>query len=269
MPRQGTSARKREREGKAEVKPGRIGWVRGTKLVFFRGFQDDFIQAAEISKVEAGKFYDNVTAQYLKKYGYNTPYDGDLRDDQDVASDVDEDEDVNTLPAEEGEVRSAYYDEVRTIRIWCCTHFHSIALTISCRQKIAFWFRTEYGGAIKTTKKGKKAKIPTFKEIFDHGELGPVRPARPRIVNFYLNRCYEERIKARFEAKWALVKDRPMAPASITVQNEVIREAWRAETPAFKAEIVEALEKEHQANLDAYEVAMSGDPPTTPEGFQM
>jgi hypothetical protein len=80
-----------------------------------QGYKDDYIKAAEISKVQAGKFYDDVAADYLKKYGYNTPYNGDLKEGLDVASDVDEDEDVDNLPAEEGQARSAFYDEIRTV----------------------------------------------------------------------------------------------------------------------------------------------------------
>jgi hypothetical protein len=80
-----------------------------------QGHRDEYIKAAELGKVHAGRFYDDVSSEYLKKYGYHTPWNGDLREGQDVASDVDEDEDVDDLPAEEGEARSKYFNELRTV----------------------------------------------------------------------------------------------------------------------------------------------------------
>jgi hypothetical protein len=115
MPRQGTARRKREREGLPDVKPGRVGWVHGTKLEFMQGFKDDFIKAAELGKVQAGCFYDNVTLEYLKKYGYHTSWDRDLCEGQDIVSDVDEDEDMDDLPTEVSTARSEYTDLFRMV----------------------------------------------------------------------------------------------------------------------------------------------------------
>jgi hypothetical protein len=89
--------------------------VHGTKLKFMQDFKDDFVKAAEIGKVQAGRFYDDVTLEYLKKYGYHTSWDRDLREGQDIASDVDKDEDVDDLPAEVGTARSEYTDLLRTV----------------------------------------------------------------------------------------------------------------------------------------------------------
>ncbi|KAJ7743670.1 hypothetical protein B0H14DRAFT_2637416 [Mycena olivaceomarginata] len=44
-----------------------------------------------------------------------TPWNGDLREGQDVVSDVNEDEDVDDLPAEEGEAHSKYFNELCTV----------------------------------------------------------------------------------------------------------------------------------------------------------
>lgn len=100
MPRKGTAARRRAREGLPPVKPGKIAWVHGTKLVFFEAHKDAFLAAAEIK--EMGDFYSRVSQLYLNKYGYNTPWDEDLEEGQDVADDVDPDEDVDSLSREEG-----------------------------------------------------------------------------------------------------------------------------------------------------------------------
>lgn len=78
-------------------------------------YKEDFIRATEIGKVEAGKFYDDVAHDYLAKYGYNTPWNGDLKEGADVASDVDKDEDIDSLAPAEAEARSSYFNAVRTV----------------------------------------------------------------------------------------------------------------------------------------------------------
>ncbi|KAJ6449248.1 hypothetical protein C8R47DRAFT_1084781 [Mycena vitilis] len=244
MPRAGTAQRRRERAGEAEVKRGRKPWVHGSKLVFMRGFKEAYMKASELGKVDSGKFYDDVTNQYLAVYGYNTAYNSDLREGQDVASDVDEDEDVDLLSPEEATERAEYFDEVRG--------------------KIGYWFRTEYGGS-----KSSKKATASFKEVFNMPELGPPRPIRQRVVHFYSRRFYAERIKHRFKAKWAAVSRLDKPPAIITVQNAAIKDAWNSEPEAFKEEVRLSLENEHKAARQAYEIAASGDEPKTPEEFQI
>ncbi|KAJ7165779.1 hypothetical protein C8R46DRAFT_1035136 [Mycena filopes] len=80
-----------------------------------RGYKEEYIKAAELGKVQAGRFYDDVSNAYLKKYGYNTSWDRDLREDQDVASDVDENEDVNEVPAALAATRSDYFNKLREV----------------------------------------------------------------------------------------------------------------------------------------------------------
>ncbi|KAJ7847177.1 hypothetical protein B0H13DRAFT_1447067, partial [Mycena leptocephala] len=58
-------------------------------------------------------------------------------------------------------------------------------------------------------------------------------------------------------------------PAPITVQNQVTKEAWDAESEPFKNEILASLENEHKAAIEAYEIAVSGEEPKTPEDFQI
>ncbi|KAJ7441212.1 hypothetical protein FB451DRAFT_1298918 [Mycena latifolia] len=98
MPRRGSAKRRRERAGLPDVKPGRVGWVHGTKLTFMHSFKDAYVKAAE-----------------LNKYGYHTSWGGDLEIDQDVASDVDSEKDVDALPAEEAEARAVYHKILRTV----------------------------------------------------------------------------------------------------------------------------------------------------------
>ncbi|KAJ7829014.1 hypothetical protein B0H14DRAFT_3465977 [Mycena olivaceomarginata] len=198
MPRPGTAARRRAREGLPPANPGPVGWVRGTKVAFLEGYKDDFINATVQGKVKAGKFYDDVANDYLKKYGYKTPWDGDLKEGEEVASDVEEDEDVDAIPPAVAEMRSEYFNNLR--------------------KKIASWYRSKYGGAVTKNKK----TAMTFRQLFDKKELDPPPPPR-------------------FEEKWAtqlrLCPPGEKRRARISVQNEAIKEAWLAESEAFKNEV--------------------------------
>ncbi|KAJ7899933.1 hypothetical protein B0H13DRAFT_2336692 [Mycena leptocephala] len=135
MPRAGTAARRRVREGLPPVKPGKRGWVHRTKLPFFEEHKDAYIAAAEIK--ETGDFYDRISQLYLKKYGYNTDWDEDLEEDQEVADDVDPDEDEDSVPEEEAEE--------------CATYFKKL------RNKISVWYKAQYGGSVE-----KKQQKVTF-----------------------------------------------------------------------------------------------------------
>lgn len=117
MGRKGAAERRRLRLGLPPVKPGKIGWVHGTKLTFFEGFREEFLAAAEIGRT--GAFYSGMAKKYLQKYGYNTPWEGDLEDGQTVADDVDPDQDINSLSKEEGEERAEYYTKLRGVSKRC------------------------------------------------------------------------------------------------------------------------------------------------------
>jgi hypothetical protein len=136
-------------------------------------------------------------------------------------------------------------------------------------QKIAAWFRSKYGGALTKNKKS----VVTFRQLFDRKELDPPAPVRARIHNFYSARFYEERIKRRFEAKWAaqmsLHRPGQKLPAKITVQNEAIKESWLAESEAFRNEVLEALNKEHDAKVEVHKTVVEAENLATPESYQM
>jgi hypothetical protein len=114
MPRAGTAARRREREGRSPAKPGKVGWVHGTKLPFFQAHKDEFLAATEIKGT--GAFYEKIAHLYLAKYGYNLDWHEDLHSDQDVADDVDPTEDVNSLDPEEAERRNMFFKKLKQVR---------------------------------------------------------------------------------------------------------------------------------------------------------
>ncbi|KAJ7737475.1 hypothetical protein B0H14DRAFT_3516294 [Mycena olivaceomarginata] len=247
MPRKGTAARKRAREGKPPVKPGKPSWVYGTKLAFFTAYKEDFIAAAEIK--ETGAFYMRIAKLYLKKYGYNTAWAEDLEEGQDTADDTDEDEDVDTLLQEVAEARSAYYTKL-------------------CN-KIAVWYHAQYGGNVR------QKQVPkTFKQLFDKAELEPSEPTRKRELHYYSTNFYAERIKPQFITRWAAVTraaaergEKP--PAEVAVRQQVTKEMWSAETPAFRAEISKTIDKIHEAAIETYKVALANDTPSTAEEYSI
>ncbi|KAJ7838422.1 hypothetical protein B0H13DRAFT_2367447 [Mycena leptocephala] len=242
MPRAGTAARRRAREGLPPVKPGKVGWVHGTKLVFFTAQKDEYLAAAEINK--ASSFYSMVAHLYLQKYGYNTPWDGDLENGQEVADDVDPDEDVDSLPAGEGEARAEYFSKLRN--------------------KIGVWFNTQYGSVV-----NKKTKKVTFKTVFDKTALEPPRPAKLRVLHYFSRKFYDELIKDVVTTCYATLSRLPNPPAVITVRNAVTKQVWHAQTEAFRSEVLAAREAEHQAALEAYSVAVSGEVLTTAEEYNI
>jgi hypothetical protein len=87
--------------------------VHGTKLPFFEEHRQDYLAAAEIKGT--GAFYEKIAHLYLRKYGYHTPWNGDLNSDQDVASDVDLDEDVDNLEPDETTSRATYFKVMKVV----------------------------------------------------------------------------------------------------------------------------------------------------------
>ncbi|KAJ7843280.1 hypothetical protein B0H13DRAFT_1909423 [Mycena leptocephala] len=237
-----TAARKRARAGLPPVKPGKVGWVHGTKLGFFKAYKDEYLAAAEIN--EGGSFYSRVAHLYLAKYGYNTPWDGDLEEGQDVADNVDPNEDVDGLPAEEGEARAEYFSKLRN--------------------KIGVWYNGQYGSVV-----NKRTKKVTFKTVFDKTALEPPRPAKLRVLHYFSRKFYDELIKNEVTTCYAALSRLPNPPAVITVRNAVTKQVWHAQTEAFWSEVLAAREAEHKAALEAYSVAVSGEVPTTAEEYNI
>jgi hypothetical protein len=113
MPRKGHATKKCAREGLGPVKPGKRGWVFGSKLPFFQGQKEEYLAATEIKGT--GGFYSKMSQRYLDKYRYHTDWDEDLDEGQDVADDVDPDEDVDNLPEAEENERLEYYQKLRGV----------------------------------------------------------------------------------------------------------------------------------------------------------
>ncbi|KAJ7665758.1 hypothetical protein B0H17DRAFT_1210765 [Mycena rosella] len=122
--------------GTPPVKPGKVGWVHGTKLAFFRGYKQDFLAAAE--NKSTGAFYSRISRLYLAKYGYNLAWRDNLDGDDDVVSDVDKEEDVDILLPEEAECRATYFKVLRgKIGVWYNAHYEGRFYHNSIKDRVA------------------------------------------------------------------------------------------------------------------------------------
>ncbi|KAF8157758.1 hypothetical protein K438DRAFT_1986374 [Mycena galopus ATCC 62051] len=243
MPRKGAAQRAHERQGLPPVKPGKLGWVHSSKLGFFQKHKDEFVAAAELNKT--GAFYSTVAKRYLEVYGYNTAWNADLPKGQDVAADVDLNENINDLDAEEAQRRVDYYKILRS--------------------KIGVWYNANYGPAVQK----KTMKVVTFRKLFDKPELDPPVPVKQRVLHFYSNNFYHEHIKARVVTRWAAVSRQLHPPALVPVWSAVTKEAWLGETLALRTEVEQAVEKEYAAAQQAYTIAMGKETPSTVEEYKV
>jgi hypothetical protein len=244
MARAGTAARKRQRKGKEPAKPGKKAWIHGSKLGFFQAHKDAFMAAVETKGTSV--FYSRVAGLYLDKYGYHTAWHLDLDEGQEVADDVDPTEDVDSLSAEEATQRADYYKQLRG--------------------KIGVWFNAQYGSGQKRSQNQK-----SFKQLFDQKALEPPAPVKCRILHFYSQHFYHERIKGRVEARWEEVSQMSLAKplALVNMRNIVTREAWESESEEFKRDVVASITKQHEAAKEAHKVALANDMLLSAEEYSM
>ncbi|KAJ7021709.1 hypothetical protein C8F04DRAFT_1195180 [Mycena alexandri] len=90
MPRAGTAARRREREGLPPTKPGPRSWVFGSKLKLFTAHKDEYL--AESEQKTTGSFY---------KRGWDMPWNKDTPLDGTEGDTSDDDENGNAAPDSE------------------------------------------------------------------------------------------------------------------------------------------------------------------------
>ncbi|KAJ6469661.1 hypothetical protein C8R47DRAFT_1078031 [Mycena vitilis] len=222
------TTRQRAKQGLPPLKPGKPGWVKGTKLPWLQGYKQAFLDAVEVKK--NGVLYDTIAHDYLSIYGYNTAWDADLEPGQTVADDVDPDEDINLLSPEEAAARAEYFKKLRN--------------------KIGVWLNGSTGA-----------------EVFGKAGLEPVAPVKPRVLHFFSNRFYDELIKDRVAARWAKVKTRPNPPAIVALRNKVTKEIWGEQTEAFQNALLATRESDHAIVQKAYTMATSGEVPRTAEEY--
>ncbi|KAJ7028784.1 hypothetical protein C8F04DRAFT_1265536 [Mycena alexandri] len=259
MPRAGTAARKREREGLPPTKPGPRGWVFGSKKKLLEAHKEEFLSAAEMKTT--GSFYKRVGHLYIKKYGWDMPWNKDRPIDEEA--DEDDEEASEASPDSEDDV-DVDADDVDARKVAPDVAEAHAEYFVKLCKKIGVWYNTEYGSAM-----AKKSKAIPFTKLFDRAELEPPVPVKTRVLHYYSHHFYAERVRPQVAARWAAMSRRENPPKMITVRNLVTREAWLAEPQAFRDEVTAALEKEHKTALEAYSIAVSSKVPATAEEYNI
>jgi hypothetical protein len=117
-------------------------------------------------------------------------------------------------------------------------------------QKIANWYRTRY--------RGKKVHGTSIKNILStmHAMTGPnARPHRQPTVVVYSKLHYETRVKPKFDAEWATVKDTTPATARVALCRDFVRKCWDKETDEFKESVEREASEMHRAALEEWKGA--------------
>ncbi|KAJ7722491.1 hypothetical protein DFH07DRAFT_971923 [Mycena maculata] len=91
-----------------------------------------------------------------------------------------------------------------------------------------------------------------------------------QLKQFYSTKFYHEQIKDDFEARFAAEKRKAArngdpAPTELKIRRIVTSEVWDAETPAMRAEVKEALERDYKKRLKAWEESLADSPTRTAE----
>ncbi|KAJ7070289.1 hypothetical protein B0H15DRAFT_957802 [Mycena belliarum] len=236
---------RRHQKGDGKQVPGPNSWVWGTKLEFFSKRKDQYLRAAEQKGGgPSGLFYTKIARLYEIKYGL------DLKDDEDLEFDIDDplDEDANKVvhrketPEDAG--RKKAFQTLRT--------------------RIGNWYRAKYGGLLKSDK-------AAFQELFV-GVLdgAPPKPQRAHAEHFYSRKFYQERVKEHYDERMAALERRAeytgeKVPLPVAVRMSVTRECLAQETPAFREEMMLALEREYEQALKGWKASLADSPSKTPE----
>ncbi|KAJ7023315.1 hypothetical protein C8F04DRAFT_1193565 [Mycena alexandri] len=236
---------RRSRKKNGDLKPGKKSWIFGTKLVFFAARTQEWKDANANGNLGLGQFYTKITNLYLLKYGY------DMADDEDLSADAPDPTDPDAEIPGSADLTE---DEAAT----------RSATNLLIRKRIAAWYCRTYRG-LEAREKNIFAEIMAGVD-----STGPSYPRRAQPMHFYSRKYYEERVKARFEARWAIevqrAEDLEMGePEAIKIRNEVTKEVFAEETPEFHAELKLAVEAEHVAAVRAWELTSSHSETKTPQ----
>ncbi|KAJ6450013.1 hypothetical protein C8R47DRAFT_1230448 [Mycena vitilis] len=239
----GPAIKRSRRKGNGK-KPGKESWIHGTKLRFLAQFVDEWRAAHEKGIVFLGRFYTKVANLFILKYGYFMKDTEDLDEDTDDPTDPDE-----KIPGAEdlSEEEAAERSEIAA----------------SLRKRIAAWYCRTYRDVSESEK-------VFFAEIVGGMDnAGPGHPKRAHLIHFYSRRYYDERVKARFEASYAVEKQLAKdlgkeAPAEVKIRNEITREVFDEENEEFQEELKRGVEAEYVAAVRAWELTRAETQTRTP-----
>lgn len=238
----------KRRAPEEKKKPGKKGWIHGSKFTFFDSRKNEWQAAVQAHK--QGAFYTKVTRLYFLKYG-----DLELMEDleEDIEDPEDEVLDLEDLSEEEAREKQEAFRQRRTVRLYTLSSVFTRSHYV-LSQAIGQWYRGQYASIAKA------ADSPFARMLEGVNKSTFNRPRRPRIIQFYSTKYYKDRIKGAYEAEWERVRALPVPagkkkPAAINVRNRVTREKWDAEDPELRKLVEQAAEDAHRKALEEYEAA--------------
>ncbi|KAF7969798.1 hypothetical protein HWV62_25977 [Athelia sp. TMB] len=222
----------RRKNAGGSSKPGKKSWISGTKARFLQSHNEAWVSATNRGSDAARSFYSDVTKLWIKKYGWHFDRNGDLEEDTPDPTQESLLEPEEAVDDEEAERRKEYYSKMR-----------------EC-------IRSYYYRANKTVSAADAAKEIT--EILENAaEAAPKPPRRPRILHYYSNIYYPERIKPIVDAEWAMMMNslgnEEDGNKFVDFQNKVTQRFWENETQAFRDNLKMQLKEEYLARHLAFE----------------
>ncbi|KAF7980032.1 hypothetical protein HWV62_40160 [Athelia sp. TMB] len=234
--------------------PGRLPWVRGTKLAFFTAGCKDWQDAKIKGQDAVGVFYTNFTKKLIATYGWHFDLDNEDKDcpepSQEVWANI-----QNTAGLDQDEIdrRLAYYT--------------------SLRKKVRQWWCSYYGKPSKEDAKETEMEVKTT--LAKISKTLPKAPRRTRLTQFY-GRWY---LCSRWNLDYGTLQkaelDRVLNPGEqrlqpLDVVNKVAKQYWEKEPEEFKKWVEGEREKEHAENVRKYEEKMKALDviPQAPEDYQ-
>ncbi|KAJ7667889.1 hypothetical protein DFH06DRAFT_1126579 [Mycena polygramma] len=246
--------RSRKHEGKHR---GKLGWVHGTKLVFFEARRAAWRTAKEQGSTALSKFYKDVRDLYLLKYGYT------MGDTEDLEVDVDDPVDPNArdpssvgLTEEEAKERSEQADVVKKVG----STLRWRAQSDKPLQRIAAWY-------CRTDKEASEQDRDIFAQVLGaFSAEGLPYPTRARPLHYFSRHFYEDKIKTRFEADFKVETQRAKdmeeeLPHEIKVRNDTTKQVYLEQTDDFRQEILLGVEAEHKGAIRAWELTQASSGP--------
>ncbi|KAJ7841674.1 hypothetical protein B0H13DRAFT_1910139 [Mycena leptocephala] len=210
----------RPRTGKP---PGRTSDFTGEKKEWLESFYPDLLDAGFGTGGDPGSVYDSITAKWFDRYGYDLP----------ITENVAGDPDAKPPP-----LLSPVPDEDKKKRR---------ELQKKLRQKLSSWYRTRY--------RSKKVHGASIKNILSSMQAMSGPSARPRAkpaMIVYSKLHYATRIKPRFDALWASIKDTTPAASRVSMSQDYVRKCWQEESQEVKEEVEKKAHEMHRAAIEEW-----------------
>ncbi|KAJ7467750.1 hypothetical protein B0H11DRAFT_1921238 [Mycena galericulata] len=200
----------RKKNGNA---PGRSSSFQGEKLAWLETYEEEFRIIAR------GKFYDDITKRFLRRYGYDLPV------EDNAPGDVEDWVPVNRKAGLTG-------DELRAENDFQDEAFKKL------RTKLSNWYRHRFLG-----KKVHRGALRSILKRMQSLGGGSMRPRRKSNLAYYSGKYYATRMKDGFDAEWEKAKTTLDTNMRVSMCQDYVNTKWEAETKEFKDKMIVRVER--------------------------